>query len=115
TTSQPSTPPPGTAQLSPPLSSPLSEVELLRRARDLLERDPNGTLRWVERHRAQYPHGKLEQEREVLAVEALRRLGRDAEAARRAGAFVSEHPESAHKTRLERTPNSESPPPASTH
>ena len=45
-------------------------------------------------------HGTFEQEREVLAIEALVRLGRGAEARARASAFTSAFPQSAHRRRI---------------
>ena len=51
-------------------------------------------------HPSVYPRGILAQEREVIAIDALARLGRRREAALRAEAFRSAFPRSAHLSRL---------------
>jgi hypothetical protein len=51
-------------------------------------------------HRARFLHGAFEQEREVLAIEALVRLGRRAEAQGRAASFEAAFPHSAHRRRI---------------
>ena len=43
----------------------------------------------------------MAQEREVIAIEALKRLKRESEAKSRADAFETEHPESAHQRKVE--------------
>lgn len=83
-----------------------TELELIRAARRALPGSPAESLRTVEQHRRLYPAGKLAQEREVLAVQALTRLGRNEEAEARARAFSARHPSSAHKSRVERETSS---------
>ena len=80
-----------------------SEVELLARARDLLGSSPAEALALTQQHATQFPGGALAQEREVLAIEALRHLGRMDEARARKDRFLSAYPGSAHRQRLEAT------------
>jgi len=56
--------------------------------------------RALDEHRARFPDGTFVQEREVLAIEALVRLGRGAEAKARADAFAHAFPTSAHRRRI---------------
>jgi hypothetical protein len=78
-----------------------SEAELLERARRLLGSNPSGALELAQQHRARFRGGVLAQEREVIAIEALRKLGRQAEADARADAFERSFPNSAHRRKLE--------------
>jgi hypothetical protein len=54
----------------------------------------------VEEHARRFPAGSLVQEREVLAVELLRALGRAAEARARAAAFARTFPRSVYLQQL---------------
>ncbi|MEP7052434.1 MAG: hypothetical protein ABJB12_18850 [Pseudomonadota bacterium] len=74
-----------------------SEPALLEQARRDLAASPAAALALTTQHAARFPHGVLTQEREVIAIEALRRLGRGAEADRRAAAFARAFPGSAHR------------------
>jgi len=78
-----------------------SEPVLLEQARRALAGSPATALALTNQHAARFPHGVLVQEREVIAIEALRRLGRGAEADRRATAFAQAFPGSAHQRRVE--------------
>ena len=78
-----------------------SEAELLERARGSLASNPSRALALTEQHRARFPGGVLTQEREVIAIEALKRLGRTDEAARRAADFARRYPGSAYKKKLD--------------
>ena len=55
----------------------------------------------AEAYPQKYPGGKLGQERELIAIEALSALGRTAEARARAKLFLTLFPDSAHRRRLE--------------
>jgi hypothetical protein len=66
-----------------------SEAMLLRAARRALSEDPKRTLALMSEHRTRYPHGILSQEREFLAQQALKALGRTEEAAHQAKQFQS--------------------------
>jgi len=79
----------------------LEEDRLLREARGILPSNPRGALALTEEHRQRFPRGVLVQEREVVAVDALRRLSRGEEARTRAERFLSRWPNSAHRPRLE--------------
>jgi outer membrane protein assembly factor BamD (BamD/ComL family) len=72
----------------------------LLRARQELSSDPSGALALTQEHARRFPSGTLSQEREVLAIEALARLGRTSEARRRLDAFRSRFPQSPHVARL---------------
>jgi hypothetical protein len=78
-----------------------SEGELLHRAQQALRDDPAGGLALARQHAALYPAGALAQERDVIAVEALSRLGRRDEAHAAAQAFLAQHPDSPHRGRVE--------------
>lgn len=80
---------------------PPGEVPLLEQAQDALAADPARALELVEEHRRHHPRGMLAQEREVLAIDALLRLGRRAEAEAQAGRFRERHPGSAQLRRIE--------------
>ncbi|MBL8609560.1 MAG: hypothetical protein JNL38_19675 [Myxococcales bacterium] len=76
------------------------EATLLGRAQDALRSDPARALALCERHARDYPGALLGQEREVIAVDALTRLGRGAEAKARARRFREQNPSSSHLGRL---------------
>jgi hypothetical protein len=78
------------------------ELTLLESAYQALRRgDAAGALAEAERHAARFPAGALAQEREVLAIDALVRMGRRAEAERRAEAFRARYPTSTHGVRIQ--------------
>jgi hypothetical protein len=83
-----------------PADDAVAELALLERAQRALRSDPAAALALAEQHRAQYARGSLAQEREVLAIEALLRLGKRAAAERRAHAFEQRYPESSHVLRV---------------
>lgn len=58
-------------------------------------------LRLAEAHGARFPSSSLAQERDVLAIDALVKLGRTSEARTRFEAFAKRWPTSAHLVRLE--------------
>jgi hypothetical protein len=78
------------------------EAALLRRAQGELAGDPGAALALTREHEARFRHGALVQEREVIAIEALRRLGEPAAASARARAFERRYHGSVHRPRLER-------------
>jgi hypothetical protein len=78
-----------------------SESRLLEQARRALPSDPPAALALTNQDAVLFPHGVLVQEREVIAIEALRRLNRRAEADRRAEAFSKAFPGSAHQRVIE--------------
>ena len=62
----------------------LAELTLLERARASLDRDPASTLAVLGDHARLFPAGKLAVERELMALDALQRLGRTASERERA-------------------------------
>ena len=78
-----------------------TEAQLLQRALATLGRSPGDALEVLGVHQRRFPSGALAQEREVLAVDALLRLGRREEARARAARFAEAYPGSAHRRRVE--------------
>jgi hypothetical protein len=56
------------------------EAAMLEEARAMLDGNASGTLAALDRYAARFPNGQLALEGELLAVDALRRLGRGGEA-----------------------------------
>jgi hypothetical protein len=77
-------------------------VELLRDARQVLDRNPLVALSLCDEHQRDYPGGGLTQERELIAVAALLRLGRSSSAESRAARFRASYPSSPYLPRLDR-------------
>lgn len=88
------------ASASPSLSASrdvdlATERSLLERARSALARgDATAALLATAQHEREFPDGKLVEEREVLAVEALVKAGRTSEAAERGARFRKAYPRS---------------------
>jgi hypothetical protein len=101
--SKPVTDAAGTARTTTGSARPslVPEDQLLEKARRTLASDPNRALSLTREHARTYPNGVLAQEREVIAIEALRRLGRSSEADARRGTFEQRYPQSAHRRKLE--------------
>jgi hypothetical protein len=105
-------PQPGASQAelpAPPAQRPsapeqLSEAELLEQARAALRGDPARALARANEHRRRFPGGVLVQEREVIAIQALRQLGRGSDADQRAAAFEKAFPGSAFQRKLKPSP-----------
>jgi len=85
------------SKAAPVQNKPASEAALLEQARRALNGSPSYALQLANQHRARFPNGVLSQEREVIAIEALRRLHRTSDADQRAGAFSKAFPGSAHQ------------------
>ncbi|MCY1083478.1 hypothetical protein [Archangium lansingense] len=78
------------------------ELALLESAYQAVRRgDAGGALAEAERHATRFPEGALAQEREVLAIDALVRLGRRTEAEARAERFRAHYPTSTHGVRIQ--------------
>jgi hypothetical protein len=86
---------------APRNADPLAELVLLDRARRVMAKDPARALALAGEHARDYAAGQFAEERELLAIEALARLGRRAAAERRAQAFRRTHSHSVHEHRLE--------------
>jgi hypothetical protein len=76
------------------------EAQLVRNAERLLGSDPAGALRLTDERRQRFPGGALGQEAEVVAIDALLRLGRRDAAVRRARAFEASHKDSLYARRI---------------
>jgi hypothetical protein len=76
------------------------EALLVRNAERLLGSDPAAALRLTEERRQRFPGGALGQEAEVVAIDALLRLGRRDAAVRRARAFEASHKDSLYARRI---------------
>jgi hypothetical protein len=79
----------------------LDELQLLSRARRTLATDPALALTLIDQHERRFASGAMDQEREVIAVEALVRLGRLADARSRAQRFAREHAGSVYLGRMQ--------------
>jgi hypothetical protein len=90
------------APVSPPdaASRLREEAQLVRSAERLLASDPSRALALTEERRRRFPGGALDQEADVVAIEALLKLGRRDAAAARASRFEASHPGSVHARRL---------------
>ncbi len=78
------------------------EFALIRSAEAALESSPSRALASAEEHARTFPSGQFEQEREMIAIDALTRLGRTNEAKRRANVFLARFPRTPYVSRLER-------------
>lgn len=94
---------PHTSASSAPVASGPSEVALLDQARSSLASNPTRALALTEEHRRRFPKGALSQEREVIAIEALKKLGRGSEAKKRGDAFSAENPDTIHRRTVTET------------
>jgi hypothetical protein len=74
---------------------------MLREAYHLLATDPLGALAQAHAHARAYRGGVLVQEREIIAIEALLRLGRHERANDARHAFEARHADSAHRRKLQ--------------
>ena len=78
-----------------------TELELLSRARREVTSNPSAALALAERHRTEFPSGRLGEEREVIAIEALARAGQLESARSRYVQFARRYGSSVHRKRLE--------------
>jgi len=85
-----------------PTPDPAAELRLLQLAQDALAATPARSLELVRRHTEDFPASALAQEREVIAIEALQRLGRSDEARSRADRFRGRWPGTTHGQRIDR-------------
>lgn len=95
--------------LAPPLlptasvAAPPTEAEsamLARAYEELRHGSPQRAMAIAGEHARAYPHGSFAQEREMIAIEALTKLGDRAGAQARAAAFRKTYPRSSHLPRL---------------
>jgi hypothetical protein len=83
-----------------PAPAPATELDILQRASDALRSSPEQALALASEHASRFPAGALSQEREVIAIEALVRLGRMEEARARAARLFRDAPDTAHGPRV---------------
>jgi hypothetical protein len=83
-----------------PAARPESEAALLQRAQAALATDPARALALTREHRRRFPQGSLSQEREVIAIEALKRVGAGRAAGEKASEFEQRYRGSVHKERV---------------
>ncbi len=81
----------------------LNEAALLDGARAALGTNPRRALALTQEHARRFPRGALIQEREVIAIDALSRLGQTDAARRRASDFERRYPGSAHQPKVDQT------------
>jgi hypothetical protein len=79
-----------------------NEMDLLESAQQALARDPRRALSYLGEHRNAFPRSKFAQEREMLRLEAFRRLHDKAALEEGARAFVARYPKSPHRARVTR-------------
>lgn len=77
------------------------ELTILHEAQVALAANPARALTLSAQHEREFPGGALTQEREVIAIDALLRLGRVAAARTRAQRFELKYPGSAHARHVE--------------
>jgi hypothetical protein len=82
-------------------TAPSTELEIMQRAQSALAADPQRALAITNEHARAYPTGELVQERELIAVEALARIGRREEAQERAHALIQRFPRTPYAARIE--------------
>jgi hypothetical protein len=101
------TPVPGSVDRTPGRASrpavAASEARLLQRAQSLLAQNPERALELAQQHAKQFPQGQLAQEREVIRIEALRRLGREGQAEKVGRDFEQRFPDSPHRRKLDQS------------
>jgi hypothetical protein len=75
---------------------PHAELAQLTRSRQLVATDPTAALAGVAEGDKTFARGQLQQERAIVAIDALDKLGRHGEAQSRAHAFLAAHGDSAY-------------------
>ncbi len=85
----------------PSAAPAVSELGLLRSARAEVASSPARALELVREHETLFPQSKLAQEREVVAIEALLKLGQRNAAETRAQSFEHRFPGSAYRAKLD--------------
>jgi hypothetical protein len=98
----PAKPSPGANRTREPArtTSPGAEAALLEKARAALPARPAEALRIAQEHARSFKRGILTEEREVIAIQALRQLGRKAEADQRAAQFERKYRGSVHQNKI---------------
>jgi hypothetical protein len=100
-TPAPSVTPPTPAEEPPPVDTLRAQITHLARTRAALARDPSESLRLAEQGLRDYRGGVFDEELEALSVLSLARLGRRDEARARGTRFLTQHPRSPFRARIE--------------
>jgi hypothetical protein len=79
-----------------------SEGSALARLREVASRDPTAAITQADQDSTRFPDGVFGEEREAIAIGALVRAGRAAEAQARARVFLQRHPKSLFATVMRR-------------
>jgi hypothetical protein len=85
---------------APPIDSLAREAAMLEQSRAMLDSNPRGALDELGRYAARFPEGRLTIESGLLAVEALKRLGRIEEARVRGAALLEQARGSLYEERI---------------
>ncbi|MEO6599851.1 MAG: hypothetical protein ABIQ16_08275 [Polyangiaceae bacterium] len=97
----PSPPERAGAVSSPSSVAAPTEVALLRDAQLALRTNPNEALTLTEQHQSLFARGAMVQERELIAISALARLGRHTAVLARAAQFAHDFPSSPYRKQIE--------------
>jgi hypothetical protein len=89
------------AAIALPAQGADDEMLLLKRANEALALAPARALALADAHKRRFPDAVMDQERELIAVTALDRLGRFSEARRRAQDFLHAHPSSIYRAQMQ--------------
>ena len=95
------TPPTTPSEEPPPVDTLRAQITHLARTRAALARDPSESLRLAEQGLRDYRGGVFDEELEALSVLSLARLGRQDEARTRGTRFLTQHPRSPFRARIE--------------
>jgi len=96
-----STPEPASAATASPAARLTEETRAVGAIRASLQKgDTREALRLLDAYEAEFAHGVLGEEAEVLRIETLIRAGNKDDAARRANRFLAERPSSPHAARV---------------
>ncbi len=83
-----------------PIDSLAREAAMLEESRAMLDSNPNGALAELDRYAERFPEGRLTLESGLLALEALKRLGRIEEAHARGAALLEQARGSLYEARI---------------
>jgi hypothetical protein len=84
-----------------PSTGTTDELMLLRLAQDALQVSPARAQKLAEQHRREFPHSSVAQERDMIEISALVRLGQTAAARARAAQFRRLYPHSPYERQLQ--------------
>jgi hypothetical protein len=91
---------PEAPEAAPPLDSLAREAAMLEQSRAMLDSNPRGALAELDRYADRFPEGRLTIESGLLAVVALKRLGRIEEARARGAALLEQARGSLYEARI---------------